>query len=451
MFKNPIVTKEMKLFYRLLSSLLITTVALICLDKFFSYRVQTQQFEIDLMRNTEQVGGMLSGVLEQAVEDDNDALILDLISRAQIDSNFDIVWVPPDSDGSASFLATMNVSEKDRLRQGRPVHLKQRDEQGEMYLHTYFPVRYEQIGRGVLQMVQPMASLKIYAHHMMLRAVVITILLGGMYGAILYFFMNRSIRIPLQKLIEQVERIGTGDLCTTVSIRGNDELARLAQTLNEMCSRLLIAKEKIRFECNARLKTLEQLRHTERLSTFGLISAGIAHEIGTPLNVVDGRAKMIIREELSPEEVQDCARIIQNQAERMTVIVRQLLDFTKRPKQKTAEVNIVFLIKQVFQFLYPMANKQQVEFSLHVVPDARVALEADGSQLQQVLVNLLMNSIQAMPEGGKVEVTVSNVEPDGRQRETEGIVCILKLHIEDEGEGIADKNLEHIFTPFFYH
>jgi signal transduction histidine kinase len=234
-----------------------------------------------------------------------------------------------------------------------------------------------------------------------------------------------------------------------VAFKGNDELSRLAQTLNEMCSRLLIAKEKIKFECDARLKTLEQLRHTERLSTFGLLSAGIAHEIGTPLNVVDGRAKMIIREELSPEEINECATIIQNQAERMTTIIRQLLDFTRRPKYKPAQENIVFLMKQVFQFLSPMANKQNVEFALHVTPKAEVMLQADGSQLQQVFVNLLMNAIQAMPEGGKVDISVGNLAAHSKLVPKGTLSSIIELRIEDEGEGIAEKNLKHIFTPFF--
>ncbi len=439
----------MKLFYRLLTFLLIGTISLICLDEYLSYRTETQQFEVDQRGSAEQIGRSLAAVLNHAWNEQNADFALQLINHAQIKGQLDIRWVLPESKESAPPVAPMTAAEKMALRQGVAVHIKHYDEQGGRSLYTYIPVRKNDVDRGVLQIKQPKISLSTYAHKMMLRAILKALFLGCIYGMILYFFMNRSIRLPLQKLIEQVERIGTGDLCTTVAFKGKDELARLAQTLNEMCSRLLIAKEKIKFECDARLKTLEQLRHTERLSTFGLISAGIAHEIGTPLNVVDGRAKMIIREELSPDEIKECAQIIQNQAERMTVIIRQLLDFTRRPKHKTAEENIVFLLKQVFQFLYPMANKQHVEFSFRVVPDSRVLLEADGAQIQQVMVNLLMNSIQAMPEGGKVEVTISNISPNHAKVQQNDVSCFLKLRIEDEGEGIAEQNLEHIFTPFF--
>ncbi len=102
----------------------------------------------------------------------------------------------------------------------------------------------------------------------------------------------------MEKLSRKAIEIGKGNLTPDLEIKGEDELVGLARIMNDMCTRLLIAKEKIHFEHLARLKTLEQLRHTEKLSTVGQIAAGIAHEIGTPLNVVDGRAKMIISEPL---------------------------------------------------------------------------------------------------------------------------------------------------------
>ena len=247
-----------------------------------------------------------------------------------------IQWIRQEDEGKAPLLASMAAADRERLRKGGAVHLKRLDGQGNAVLYTFMPLGNTRVGRGILQLRQSPAVMDNYTHTLLFRGILVTSFLGCIYGVILYVFMNRSICIPLRRLIDQVERIGSGDLCTTVAFKGNDELARLAQTLNEMCSRLLIAKEKIKFECDARLKTLEQLRHTERLSTFGLLSAGIAHEIGTPLNVVDGRAKMIIQEELSPEEIRECASIIQHQAERMTVIIRQLLDFTKRPKNQLA-------------------------------------------------------------------------------------------------------------------
>jgi len=247
----------------------------------------------------------------------------------------------------------------------------------------------------------------------------------------------------------QARRIGEGDLSADNSIRGNDELVEMAQTMNDMCSRLLIAKEKINFEYDARLKTLEQLRHTERLSSFGVLSAEIAHELGTPLNVVDGRAKMIISENLTQEEIHSSATIIKNQAVRMTTIIRQLLDFTRNPTQHNSFEDITFLIKQVFQLLHPMASKQHITLVLTKEENTESSLKADFSQLQQVVVNLLMNAIQAMPNGGKVDVNLTNEMLPVSIFEERVKQKYLKVCIQDEGEGICEKNLAHIFTPFF--
>lgn len=277
--------------------------------------------------------------------------------------------------------------------------MKLRNKNGSLLRYTYVPVDIGQPKKGALELSQALFSLRQYSSKMLIRAFTITALLALISGLILYVFIDRKIRIPLDSLMKQAKRIGDGDLTADLSIFGNDELADMARTMNDMCSRLIIAKEKIKFEYDARLKTLEQLRHTERLSTFGLISADIAHEIGTPINVVDGRAKMIINEELNSAEVKECAMIIKNQAERMTVIVRQLLDFTRRPRKQISKENIAVHVKQVFQLLYPMAAKQHVSFSLSTTDRAMVQLSADGSQIQQVLINLLMNSVQAMPDG----------------------------------------------------
>jgi two-component system NtrC family sensor kinase len=158
---------------------------------------------------------------------------------------------------------------------------------------------------------------------------------------------------------------------------------------------------------------------------------------------------MIINENLQMEDIKDCATIIKSQAGRMTVIIRQLLDFTRHPKQKKSTEDITFHIKQVFQLLYPMAAKQRVSFFLNKKEDTEVILSADFSQLQQVLVNLLMNAIQAMPDGGKVDVSLSNEILSSSLGEDRIRNKYLKVKIQDEGEGICKENLKQIFTPFF--
>ena len=439
----------MKLFHYLFGYLLIGMFALIGTAEYLSFQAEVELFEQDMVRNATQNGKSISGMIAFTWKESGQDKAMELIQGASESGSTRIRWVWLDN-----LLAGPSGSDADRqqlgqLREGKTVSLRLPDEHGEILRYTYIPVEVGTAGQGALELSQPLSSLKRFTRRMIIRAVTVTSSLALVYGLILYLFINRKIRVPLNRLTEQANRIGRGDLAVDHTVTGNDELAVMARTMNNMCSSLIIAKEKIKFEYDARLKTIEQLRHTERLSTFGLISAGIAHEIGTPLNVVDGRAKMIITEELDAEEIRACAAIIKTQAERMTVIIRQLLDFTRRPEQHIAKENIVFIIKQIFQLLHPMASRQRVHFTLNRAEEVDVMLYADGSQIQQVLINLLMNSIQAMPEGGTVCVNLTNEMLAPAQFAEQAPRMHLKIHIVDEGEGICQENIEHIFTPFF--
>ncbi len=439
----------MKLFYHLYGYLLLGMLALIGIDEYLSFQVEIQQYEADMITNAIQNGKSISGMISHTWQESGEAKALELIGDASESGMIQIRWVWPhllvNEPGR-------NAEEKiafQKVIQGETVSFKKQLKNRTTFRYTYVPVDVGRVQKGALELRQTLSSYNEYSRKMVNRALTVTILLALICGLILYFFIDRKIRFPLNSLMAQAKRIGQGDFSANNITGGNDELSEMAQTMNDMCSRLLIAKEKINFEYNARLKTLEQLRHTERLSSFGVLSAGIAHELGTPLNVVDGRAKMIINENLPMEDIQDCAAIIKSQAERMTVIIRQLLDFTRHPRQKKSTEDITLHIKQVFQLLHPMATKQHVSFFLNKKEDTVMRLSADFSQLQQVLVNLLMNAIQAMPNGGQVEVGLSNEMLPNSVGENRIKDKYLKIKIEDEGEGICKENVQHIFTPFF--
>ncbi len=439
----------MKLFYRLFGYLLLGIIVLIGIDEYLSFQTEVEQYENDMIANAIQDGRSLSGMISHVWKESGEKKAIELIRDASESGGISIRWVWVDVLLDEYTLDDGKKEKLEKTKDGEIVSLKMRNQNGDLLRYTYVPVDISQPERGALELKQPLFSLREYSSRMLSRAIIITGMLAFISGLILYVFMDKKIRIPLNRLMEHAQRIGEGDLSTGLKIDGKDELAEMARTMNDMCSRLIIAKEKIKFEYDARLKTLEQLRHTERLSTFGLISADIAHEIGTPINVVDGRAKMILNDNLSSQEIAECAAIIKNQCERMTVIVRQLLDFTRRPKQHFSSENIIFQIKQVFQLLHPMASKQKVTFDLEIAEDVVSQVYADGAQIQQVLINLIMNSVQAMPEGGEVSVKVTNKLLPTDHKDSEIVEKWLKIRISDEGEGICQENLEHIFTPFF--
>lgn len=439
----------MRLFYHLFGYLLVGMFLLLGTDEYLSYLAEVDLFEKDMIASAVQTGKTLSGMVPKVWKESGESGVKEVLRDGSAAGKIDIRWQWVDELQRQPGLQAKELRQLEILGKGEVVTLKRLETDSEVFLHTYVVVDIGGERRGVLELIQTMVPLRQFSESLMNRNLAVTGLLALVCGLFLYYFIHRNIRMPLNRLTERARRIGQGDLVAEFNVRGSDELADLTKTMNDMCASLVIAREKIKFEYDARLKTLDQLRHTERLSTFGLISAGIAHELGTPLNVVDGRAKMIINEPLDPEEIRVCATIIKSQAERMTAIIRQLLDFTRRPRQQIAEENIVLIIKQIFQLLHPLASRQRVNFILNRDEDARVVCRADGAQIQQVLINLMMNSLQAMPDGGNVSINVSNEMVSASKIMEQEPQLYMNIRIVDEGEGICQEDLEHIFTPFF--
>jgi signal transduction histidine kinase len=244
---------------------------------------------------------------------------------------------------------------------------------------------------------------------------------------------------PLDRLTAQARRIGTGDFTQRVPVRGTDEVATLAAELNTMTDQLIEAKTRAQDETDKRIATLEQLRHADRLRTVGTLASGIAHELGTPLNVIAMRARMLATGEVPPEEAPASATIIVAQTERVTKIVRQLLDFARRRVPNRAETDVGELAERTAMLLEGLAKKARVE--VQVKHDEEVRAKVDAMQIEQAITNLVINAVHAMPDGGKVTVTAKNVESRDRK-------CAL-LEIADTGTGISEEALERIFEPFF--
>jgi len=250
---------------------------------------------------------------------------------------------------------------------------------------------------------------------------------------------------PVRRLAEQADKIAAGDFSPSLKLRGNDDFATLTAAIDRMRSQLAMARE----ADQARLEALEKLRHTERLATLGRLSAGMAHELGTPLNVISGRAKLINSRQLSEDDIEKSARIIGEQADRMTALMRQLLDFARRGTPQKQAVDLQQVVNYVLNLLQPTAEQQQVILLSKKVPDGPRAL-ADSNQLQQVLLNLSMNGIQAMPGGGTLEITVGQTEPLAHPEKSEDDRKPYALiTVRDTGEGIDEKHLQHLFDPFF--
>jgi len=254
---------------------------------------------------------------------------------------------------------------------------------------------------------------------------------------------------PLERLIEKTRRIGDGDLSGPLDTSNHDEFSELAIALNTMCEQLAAARDKSHKETATRVAALEHLRHAERLTTVGRLASGVAHELGTPMNVASVRAELII-EEAPSEDAVASARIIKNQVDKMAAIIRQLLDFARRRTPKKERTELAPLISLSIKLLDALAKSKHVAIEF-APPSEDFPAMADPGQLQQVLSNLLLNAVQAMPDGGTINLAVSrgNYRRRGMESDVATLGDSARIDIRDNGIGIPPDNRHHIFDPFF--
>lgn len=307
-------------------------------------------------------------------------------------------------------------------------------------------------GRGVqvLEVSEPLAGLDQQSGSQVIRTLgMIAALIAVAIVLILISGMTLIGRQRLEALIEKTRQAAEGDLATPVRIGGQDELTELADALNQMCVRLEETQQEVVHETAQRLDAMQQLRHADRLKTVGRLASGVAHELGTPLNVVAGRAGLIAGGRLSTEQMTDSARTIQSETSRMTQIVQQLLNFARRSTPRRTSCNLRMLVDDTLRLLEPLARRRQATVSVSPDSPAEICGHADCGQLQQVISNLVMNAILSRERDAEVVVSLAHEHagnPDIPGSETRDCV---RLTVTDNGTGIDEDTLPHLFEPFF--
>jgi signal transduction histidine kinase len=308
-------------------------------------------------------------------------------------------------------------------------------------LYTYIRVEVPEPRLGGLEIAQTLEQLDSYVSASLrtqvlgsASAVAIAGLLALALGVV---FIGR----PISRLAAKARRVGTGDLTGPLRLNQRDELGELAAEINLMCERLAAERA-------ARESATEQLRHADRLTTVGKLASGLAHELGTPLNVVRGRAKLIVDREVEGAEVESSARIVVEQAERMTALIRELLDFARPRTPKKSPVNAPNLARRVCELVATIARKGNVTL---VPPPADEALraEADDGQLSQVVTNLVVNAIQATPAGGTVMIASRAIELPAPPFVGGAGTSWLTIEVRDTGTGMDEATRSRVFEPFY--
>jgi two-component system NtrC family sensor kinase len=276
--------------------------------------------------------------------------------------------------------------------------------------------------------------------------IMIVLLIGGTVALIL-FVNKRWISQPISKLTEGIRNITEGNIHFQIDLKGRDELAELSRAFNQMAIDLKKAQEEMILEAEARVELERGLRQSEKLATIGQLASGLAHEIGTPLNIISGRAEMAKRKLEDKEGVQKNLNIITQQTERITKIIQQLLGFVRKKKPEQKMLNLNMLLETTLDFLDHQIQRQHVKV-IKNMRDHLPSVRGDPDQLQQVFSNLILNAIQSMPQGGGLHLStssqwISRVGFEDEQR------LYVEIGVEDTGMGMGKEVLENIFNPFF--
>jgi len=274
------------------------------------------------------------------------------------------------------------------------------------------------------------------------------------------FLFKHIVYKPIDVLLLAMSKAEAGDLAAEVESAAHDEIGLLTSRFNRMLGRIRQMTQQLNLdqrrledrvheataeiadrkgqleEANLSLFEMQrQLTQLERLAAAGQLAAQFAHEVGTPLNLISGHVQLL-RARARDDRMIQRLDIIAGQIDRITNIVRSMLDSTKRPVPRLEPVDINSLLAHILDATQPTLMARNVELQTGIAEDLPL-IEADADQLQQVFINLINNSLDAMPLGGKLMVTTG--------LEADSVLIVLS----DNGEGIAEDQIDLIFDPMF--
>jgi signal transduction histidine kinase len=242
---------------------------------------------------------------------------------------------------------------------------------------------------------------------------------------------SRRLALPLLKIRDALRArsdLTGGPLQVASSIAEVGEYCELVEAFDDLSLRLTA--------------TERELVHAERTSLLGQLASGIAHEIGTPLNVMSGNAQYLLRKGQLTESARAALQQIVKQAERVTEMIRQLLDFARPTEPRQVPFQMGSVVHEALEMLSSVLGRIEVQVDLD---DTAPLVLGDPRLIEHVLLNLIMNACQAMPAGGRLSVVVGVGSVADADPEEAWVCC----RVIDTGTGIAAENLRRIFEPFY--
>jgi len=254
-------------------------------------------------------------------------------------------------------------------------------------------------------------------------------------ASLTFVLMRHYVGLPLWRMVSNMKRVRAGDLSISPEVSQGDEVGEAKKEFEYLVKDLEAARASADKEFEARRHMERALQNAEKLITLGHLSAVMAHEIGSPLQILEGRARALEKHADDAAATRRIAAMLVTQTERITRLVSQMRSITKRPPTMRALVDAHTSVLAVVALLELEARRRQVE--IRVTCRGRIQVFVDADQLQQISLNLIRNALDASPPQSTVHVNLGGDEE------------LFLLEISDEGPGIPEADRPHLFEAFF--
>ena len=243
-------------------------------------------------------------------------------------------------------------------------------------------------------------------------------------------FISYQILRPIKTLAAATEYISTGDLSRTLSVKSSDELGMLTNSFNHMVLSLR--------------KVQKELIASEKLVSIGRLSAGVAHEIRNPLNAMKGAIVVLQRRRADDALTMEYTSLILEEIKHLNDFVTEFLYFSRESKPRRIPTDVNMLVLNTLALYEEEFRKKGITVDNRFT-DGLPLMKLDPQQIGRVLVNVIVNAMDAMPQGGQIKISTYIVDEDSPFYHQAKVMIV----VEDNGHGISKENLKNVFDPFF--
>ncbi|WP_447553727.1 ATP-binding protein [Vreelandella sp. EE22] len=288
---------------------------------------------------------------------------------------------------------------------------------------------------GVLQVNRLNTGIENYTGFISIVAVLVFIIGAGGIVLSIWWGFRRYIERPLNRLLRVMLLIEDGDRSQRANVEGPVEYRRLASGLNGMLDAMAEKDRDIDARRRREIELEKRLRKSKKLAELGVLAAGVAHEIGAPLTVINGQAQRLARRDVIGDDERARLGRIRGEVERIVEIVRQLMELGRQHNVEKGKQSLDHLVTSASELVEEELEPRGIQLDIKL-PTPELWVMVNGQQIVQVLSNLLRNAAQA-PDVSLVQV---RAEQQGNE---------MTLWVEDDGPGIPVSHHHQVFDPFF--